>query len=220
VGHPENPWLAILPALICALAIIAPGVAHAHGGGPGLGYDQCIRQTGVDDFIHLGVYQPEFNPFAEYCGTLPKAGRTLLVFDFVGAELPRAQVSLEVLAEEGGSQLSVPARRYDSGIANLAADLAPGKYSVVVSIDEPGGNHRFAFPLAVGGWWARAGTPVLIILFIVAVTIGYCTFQVKRASSERLVEQASLPAESRAARHFFKDSSNSRNALGISIERK
>src|SRR6516225_9386635 len=115
--------LVLLIIWISALGFAA-GIAEAHGGGPGLTYDPCMRQAGVDDFIHMAVYQPEFNPFAEYCGALPQAGRTLLVFDLIGAELPDAQVSLDVLDQGGRRQLSVPPRRYSSGVASLQADLA------------------------------------------------------------------------------------------------
>lgn len=34
-------------------------------------------------------------------------------------------------------------------------DLPPGKYTVLVGVDEPGGRRRLAFPLAVGAWWNR-----------------------------------------------------------------
>ncbi len=175
----------MLPMTLSIVLCFAVGVAQAHGGGPGLGYDPCMRQAGADDFIHLAVYQPEFNPFAEYCGALPEAGRTLLVFDLMGAELPDARVSLEVLEEGGRFQLSVPARRYRSGIAGLQADLPRGKYTVLVSIDEPDGRYRLTFPLTVGAWWDRLVAPVEVVLLIGVATAGYCAFQIRRLVSER-----------------------------------
>jgi hypothetical protein len=182
--------LAVRTMLMLSMILIAApyftvGIAQAHGGGPGLGYDPCMRQAGTDDFIHLAVYQPEFNPFAEYCGALPEAGRTVLVFDLMGAELPDARVSLDVLQEGGRFQLSVPARRYRSGVADLRADLPPGKYNVLVSIEEPDGRHRLMFPLAVGVWWDRLILPLVIALLIGVVTAGYCLFQIRGIASER-----------------------------------
>ena len=174
------------PAAVFGLVLcFAAGVAEGHGGGPGLTYDPCIQQMGADDFIHLAVYQPEFNPFAEFCDALPKAGRTLLVFDLMGTELPDAAVSLEVLEEGGSVRLSVPPRRYRSGVADLLADLPPGKYTVLVSVEEPGGRRRLAFPLAVGAWWGRLITPLLVVLLIGFVTAGYCLFEVRAMASER-----------------------------------
>jgi hypothetical protein len=177
---------AFAPALAISFALcFAAGVAEAHGGGPGLTYDPCMQQTGADDFIHLAVYQPDFNPFAEYCDALPKGGRTLLVFDLIGIELPKASVSLEVFQQDGRLQRSVPLQRYRSGVADLRLDLPPGKYTVLVRVDEPGGWRRLAFPLAVGAWWGRLIMPLLIVLLIGLVTAGYCLFQIKGMASER-----------------------------------
>jgi hypothetical protein len=192
--------LLTLPIILVAALGFAVGIAEAHGGGPGLGYDPCIRQAGVDDFIHLAVYQPDFNPFAEYCGALPQAGRTLLVFDLIGAELPDAPVSLEVLQEGGRFRLSVPARRYRSGVAGLRADLPPGKYDVLVSIEGPNGRHRITFTLAVGAWWERLVVPLLIVLLISAATAGYCVFQIRGTASERSGSVVLYPVEPRRSR--------------------
>jgi len=176
--------LFMLPIILMATLYFAAGIAEAHGGGPGLGYDPCMRQVGLDDFIHLAVYQPEFNPFAEYCGTLPRAGHTLLVFDLIGAELPDARVSLDLLQEDGRFQLSVPPSRFRSGIANLPADLPAGTYTVLIGIEEPDGHHRLTFPLVVGAWWDQLLVPVVIILLIGLVTAGYCIFQIRSSASE------------------------------------
>jgi hypothetical protein len=171
-----------VPSTLIVFLCFAVGTAAAHGGGPGLGYDPCMLQVGADDFIHLAVYQPELNPFAEYCGALPVGGRALLVFDLMGAELPDARVSLNVLEEGGRFQLSVPPRRYRSGVANMRADLPPGKYTVLVSIDEPGGAHRLTFPLAVGAWWDRLAVPLVAVLLIILGTAVYCAHQMRTAA--------------------------------------
>jgi len=168
----------MLPMILIAALYFAAGIAEAHGGGPGLGDDSCMRQSGADDFIHLAVYQPAFNPFAEYCSALPQAGRTLLVFDLIGAELPDALVSLDVVQEGRRLQVSAPPRRYRSGIANLAADLPAGTYTVLVSIEQPDGRRRLTFPLVVGALWDRLIVPLVIVLIIGLVTAGYCVFQI------------------------------------------
>jgi hypothetical protein len=177
----------ILPLISVAALHLAVGKAEAHGGGPGLGYDPCTRQLGEDDFIHLAAYQPGFNPFAEYCGTLPVAGGTLLVLDLIGAELPGSEISLHLLAKDARFQLSVPARRYGSGVASVRADLPPGKYELLVNIEELTDSRHLTFPLVVGAWWQRLVAPVAFVLLIGVLTTGYCRFQLrsnpKRASS-------------------------------------
>jgi hypothetical protein len=192
---------ALFTAAACSLVLcLAVGVAEAHGGGPGLDYDPCLRQTGADDFIHMAVYQPEFNPFAEYCAALPKAGHTLLVFDLIGADLPGASVALDVSDKRGQLRLSVPPQRYRSGIADLQADLPAGRYTVLVSIDELDGRHRLSFPLTVGARWSRLAVPVSIALLLVLVTTGYCVFQVRTMASERGNALKKNPIELRRAR--------------------
>ncbi len=175
-----------LMLVTAAFAIVfgfAESIAEAHGGGPGLTGESCVQQAGADGFVHLVVYQPAFNPFAEYCSVLPKPGATLLVFDLIGAELPDAPVSFEVDGRR--LQMSVPARRYRSGIAGLRADLAPGKYTVSVRIDTPGGRRRISFALVVGAWWMTLLTPMIIIMLIGGAGAGYCIFQFRQLSSER-----------------------------------
>lgn len=113
----------MLSMILIAAPYFAVDIAQAHGGGPGLGYDPCMRQAGTDDFIHLAVYQPEFNPFAEYCGALPEAGRTMLVFDLMGAELPDADFigcvtgGRAISTVCAGPALPLGCRRPTSGLA-------------------------------------------------------------------------------------------------------
>ena len=181
----KNSVVLLLGVIVAVAICFAPAVAHAHGGGPGLDYDPCMRQAGADDFVHLTVYQPEFNPFAEYCGALPQSGGTLLVFDLMGLELPDAPVSLAVVQEGGAFRLSVPARRYRAGVVDLRAKLPPGKYTVLMSVDEPDGLHRLTFPLSVGAWWDRLVAPLVAVLLIGLTTAGYCVFQIRRLASDR-----------------------------------
>src|SRR5439155_23991515 len=131
---------AAFSVVVCCTA----GVAGAHGGGPGLTYDPCMQRTGGDEFIHMAAYQPEFNPFAEYCEALPKAGSTLLVFDLMGSGLPDTPVSLEIVEKGARFQRFVPPRRYRSGVIDFRVDLEPGKYRMLVNVDGPDGRRRLA----------------------------------------------------------------------------
>jgi len=161
-----------------------PSLALAHGGGPGLGYDPCMQAAGVNNFVHFAAYQPQFNPFAEYCGALPRTGRTLLVFDLLGVGLPDLPISIKLVQENGAVRLFVPARPYQSGIIDLFVDLPPGRYTAYVSVGEAG-LHRLAFPLSVGVWWHALGVPLTIALLILILSASYCRYQMRLLAIER-----------------------------------
>jgi hypothetical protein len=188
VGFPV--WLTI-----CALLLFAPALAHAHGGGPGLQSDPCLQATGRDSFIHLAAYQPDFDPFAEYCASVPHAGRTLLVLDLVGIELPATAVSLSLVQKNGAFRLSVPPRRYDSGIVELQADLAPGNYRLVVNVADSDEHHQIDFPVTVGEWWSRLITPLAIVMLVLLITFSYSITQIRRLKSERQRQAVKTAAE-------------------------
>jgi hypothetical protein len=171
-------------ALIVGAVAGGPVIAQAHGGGPGLTYDPCMRQTGVRDFIHLAAYQPEFNPFAEYCDVLPKAGTTLLVVDLMGTGLPNTPISLLISGQAGHFRLSVPARRYRSGVADLRTYLPAGRYTVLVRVEEVGEDHHAVFALTVGAWWDGLFAPIAAILLIGVAALWYCLFQIRVIGSE------------------------------------
>lgn len=169
--------------LIVLAAWFAPGLASAHGGGPGLLYDPCARRAGEDYFVHFAAYQPQFNQFEEYCGSLPRSGKTLLVFDLLGVELPQVPIAIDVVADGGAHRLTVPARRYGSGVIDLETDLTPGNYTAILMIGEP--PVRLAFPISVGAWWKRLLGPASIAFLILSVAAAYCAYQIRLSSIER-----------------------------------
>jgi len=196
----RNSARSCLPtALFLTLAWFTPGLVWAHGGGPGLDYESCVRGVEMEHFVHFAVYQPQYNPFAEYCGSLPRAGKTLLVFDLMDAELPNLPVSIEVIGEGGVRRLSAPARRYRTGVIDLQVDLPPGKYTAVVSIEEPGDRHRIIFPLSVGTWWSRLVGPAILMFLILAATAAYCLSQARALAVDR---QRTLKKTSETPRRF------------------
>jgi hypothetical protein len=144
-----------------------------------------MRAAGLDHFVHFAAYQPQFNPFAEYCDALPRTGRTLLVFDLLGVGLPDLPISINLVQENGAVRLSVPNRPYHSGIIDLFADLPPGRYTAYVSVGEASGLHRLAFPLSVGVWWHALVVPVMVALLILILTAAYCRYQVRLLAMER-----------------------------------
>src|SRR5580692_5766569 len=80
--------------LMAAVGWLLQGVAFAHRfGGPN---DPCERKLGTS-LIHITLYQPQFDPDAEYCDQVPRAGNTVLVVDVLGDELRRLPMGLQIL---------------------------------------------------------------------------------------------------------------------------
>src|SRR5271169_686578 len=81
-----------------AVALLLPAAASAHRfGGPN---DPCERKIGTS-LIHITLYQPEFDPDAEYCDQIPRAGNTVLVVDVLGDEQRRIPLALRVVENRG-----------------------------------------------------------------------------------------------------------------------
>ena len=166
------------------LAILSPRVAAAHGGGPGLDYDPCARYAGLDDYVHFSAYQPQFNRFAEYCGSLPRGGKTLLVFDLVGPELVSAPIAVAIVAEGGASRLAIPPKRYPAGVIDIETELDPGHYDAFLTIGEAPTVYHVNFDLAVGAWWYPLVAPLVLASIILLVAVGYCVYQARLLAGE------------------------------------
>src|SRR5271166_7030376 len=122
--------------LTIAAGWLQQGVAYAHRfGGPN---DPCERKIG-GSFIHITLYQPQFDPDAEYCDVVPREGSTVLVVDVLGDDLRKVPMGLEVVAT-GDSQaprtiLSMPATIYRRGVADAQVLLtADSRYLARVSL--------------------------------------------------------------------------------------
>jgi hypothetical protein len=181
-GNSPSEILRFLTLLTVLAICFAPRPSWAHGGGPGLDYDPCARRAGVDYFVHFAAYQPQFNQFEEYCDSLPRGGQTILVFDLLGSELTNIPVSIEI--EGGAHRLSIPARLYRSGVVHVQAELEPGNYTAFVTIGEPPGTYRLAFPFSVGAWWNRLVGPMLLGSLILLATAAYCAYQLRLGVAE------------------------------------
>ena len=87
----------LLSCIILTVAVgwLLQGMAFAHRfGGPN---DPCERKLGTS-LIHITFYQPQFDPDAEYCDQVPRAGNTVLVVDVLGDELRRLPLGVQILA--------------------------------------------------------------------------------------------------------------------------
>src|SRR5437867_11765081 len=131
----------------CCLVILAtagwlpPTQAWAHrGGGPN---DPCERQLGAS-LLHLTLYQPQFDPDAEYCTEVPRAGKTVMVVDVSAGELRQVPLSLEVVAASDPDQwrpiLSGPANIYRRGGAGVGVTLTAGRGYCARHVLEKGGD--------------------------------------------------------------------------------
>jgi hypothetical protein len=167
--------ISLLFALVLSLA--PTGAAWAHGGGPGLNYDPCARPIG-QYFVHMAVYQPELNRFREYCGSIPAGGKTLMVFDLVGAAMRQIPVGVEIMDRGGrtGSYkvLSVTAAEHPSGVIDVNLALEPGhNYSALVTVGESPASTTVVFPIRVQMWWSGFEIPALLAIAGIVFAIFY-----------------------------------------------
>jgi hypothetical protein len=176
-----------MAAVIAAFALaLLPRQGWAHGGGPGLDYDPCAQWAGLNNYVHFSAYQPEFNRFAEYCASVPQGGRTLLVFDLVGRDLTNAPVALEIVQEGGARRVSIPARRYPSGVIDVQTELASGAYRAMLTIGSVPIVYRVHFDLAVGAWWHPLVAPLTLAAIILIAAAAYCLFQARTLATEAI----------------------------------
>src|SRR5580704_10652566 len=136
-------WAAVTVIVVWLLQ----GAAFAHRfGGPN---DPCERKIGTS-LIHITLYQPEFNPDAEYCDQIPRAGNTVLVVDVLGDDLRREALGVQVIAvrDSGPDKvlLSIPPKIYRRGVADAQVLLDDsGAYITRISIGEGSGQQLLAF---------------------------------------------------------------------------
>src|SRR6266404_4054083 len=109
--------LIILIAAIVIASAIMPSVSEAHrNGGPN---DPCERKIG-SSLIHLTLYQPQFDPDAEYCDSVPRQGNTVMVVDVSPGDLRSVPFSVEVLAAGDSDHarpiLTLPPKVYRRGV--------------------------------------------------------------------------------------------------------
>jgi hypothetical protein len=165
----------LLAALLLGTALA--GSAWAHGGGPGLNYDPCAKRVGLY-YVHMAVYQPQVNRFKEYCGKIPGGGKTLLVFDLVGAAMRQTPVGVDIF-EMGGRTgsfkvQSVPAGEHAGGVIDMNLDLQPGhSYSAVVTVGEAPANVAITFPIKVSAWWSGLEIPALFLALVLGGGVYY-----------------------------------------------
>ena len=158
-------------ALTLTIGGLSQGMAFAHRfGGPN---DPCERKLGTS-LIHITLYQPQFDPDAEYCDQVPRAGNTVLVVDVLGDDLRRLPLGMEVLtSERSNSQrtvLSVPPKIYRRGVAD-AQVMLDGETAYVAQITLGGGaaQQMLTFPVRVASWYRPLVMPTLIVVAVITL---------------------------------------------------
>jgi hypothetical protein len=138
--------------------------------------DPCRRQLGAS-LLHLTLYQPQFDPDAEYCDEVPREGKTILVVDVTAGELRQIPMSLEVVAAGDPGQprtiLSVPPKIYERGIADTEVTLNAGSdyvARVVVALGADKEPQLLSFPIRVAAWYRAMIMPALVVAVLLALT--------------------------------------------------
>ena len=145
--------------------------------------DPCRRQIG-DGLLHLTLYQPQFDPDAEYCEEIPRAGKVVVVVDVTPGELRETPLGVEVMTDDNGGQpqtiLSLPPKTYELGIADGEAVMKEGNSyiaRVLVELKSEKEPQLLSFPIRVAAWYRALIKPALILigllLFIVASVVRY-----------------------------------------------
>ena len=162
----------VFVAMLAMAGWLLSTTAWAHrGGGPN---DPCERRLGAS-LVHLTLYQPNFDPDAEYCNEVPREGKTVMVVDIEGDRLRQVPISLEVMASDDSGPrkiLSVPPKIYRRGVADAEVTLDSGSDYVarVVLLDDPGQTAiPLTFPIRVGAWYRPIILPALIVFAVLTL---------------------------------------------------
>jgi hypothetical protein len=163
----------VLIAVIAMIGWLVGTEAWAHrGGGPN---DPCERRLGAS-LVHLTLYQPDFDPDAEYCNEVPRQGKTVVVVDVEGDRLRQGPIALEMIASDASGLrkiLSVPPRIYRRGVVDAEVTLDSGSdYLVRVVLLDAAGQTAIplTFPIRVGAWYRPIIVPALFIFAVLVLT--------------------------------------------------
>ncbi|HTR60521.1 MAG TPA: hypothetical protein VMH37_02395, partial [Candidatus Binataceae bacterium] len=146
----NTPRLCACTILLTVLSLLTASPADAHKfGGPN---DPCERKLGAD-LIHITLYQPQFDPDAEYCDIVPREGNTVFVLDTMGDQLRQVPIGVRIFSidRDGSRRVAVdlPPAVYRRGVVDTQVNLAEGyRYLATVSIGSRSGAAagEYSFP--------------------------------------------------------------------------
>lgn len=156
--------------------------------------DTCRREIGAS-LLHITLYQTQFDPVAEYCEEVPRAGKALMVVDVTPGELREAPLGLEIIATNASGQsqtvMSVPPKVYERGVLNTEVVFNEGnEYIAQVMLELGKGKdpQLLAFPIQVAAWYKAMMVPALIVVgLLVFILISIIRYHiVSRQQSEAL----------------------------------
>ena len=158
------------------LAILLPGLAHAHGT-VAMEEDPCVQRVG-GNLVHFNAYQPQNEAKAQYCTEIPGEGDTFLVVDLVDAGLRHTPVGVRVVrglseTTEGETVAYWPPATHPDGVVRGEARLAKGLYQLIIS---PEGFSPSSYLLRVQQVdYAKMGRQAMgpMVVFLVLALIGY-----------------------------------------------
>jgi len=169
----NTPRLCACTILLTVLSLLTASPADAHKfGGPN---DPCERKLGAD-LIHITLYQPQFDPDAEYCDIVPREGNTVFVLDTMGDQLRQVPIGVRIFSidRDGSRRVAVdlPPAVYRRGVVDTQVNLAEGyRYLATVSIGSRSGAAagEYSFPIRVRAWYRALVMPFLLVLGVLAL---------------------------------------------------
>jgi len=215
------------PLFVCflvtaAIGCLLQGVASAHRfGGPN---DPCERKI-QNSLIHITLYQPQFDPDAEYCDQIPRAGNTVLVVDVLGDNLRQLPLGVQVIANDESSArrvvFALPPKIYRRGVADAQVMLdSGGAYTTEISLGEGSAQQVFAFRVHVAPWYRPLIIPSLAILALVSlIAVSAIRYYLKSTQAEPLLQlvEGSVPKSSKADSGLQRRASGSRLRSSVTL---
>ena len=147
------------PAGLCfvmlAIGATVSTQAQAHGG-LALAEDMCVLRVGPYN-MHFTGYQPDNTRNKEFCEDIPATGRTVVVLDYIEAELRPFSTEIRVIKDTGSEQdlqaitvLHLPPKVYPAGSVNFEYTFdQPGKFVGLVTVGDKK-ELVSRFPFSVG----------------------------------------------------------------------
>ena len=141
--------------LMLAIGVLFSTQAQAHGG-LALAEDMCVLRVGPYN-MHFTGYQPDNSRNKEFCEDIPATGRTVVVLDYVEAELRPFPTEVRIIKDTGSEQdlqaitvLHLPPKVYPNGSVNFEYSFEkPGKFVGLVTVGSKQ-EHISRFPFSVG----------------------------------------------------------------------
>lgn len=160
----------LLQLVILAFVIQQPAFAHR---GDINDVDLCRIKIG-DEWIHFAAYTPTLSENKSYCKSIPKVGKTNLVFDYEGKDLRHVSIEFEVTKEPEGTRVYYrEPNTTKTGTVEGAVDFnqfGPGNYQAHVTLVENGEKIDTHIPFSVG----IEGDESFVKIKKALITVGIC----------------------------------------------